>query len=147
LLWLALVLTLLGASGASACSLTSSGGAAPSPSPSPTAILVGAGTLPADRSQTADLGAHDLGSDTWVAWELNGSDDSRSTFHFTLRSLDGDPIHTAIAGPASFGPHIVNDHAQSINGEPGRYRVSLRQVVTPQEAPGYDVSFRVFTSP
>jgi hypothetical protein len=146
--WLLLGLVLLGIVSASGCGTSSGDTAQTSASPSPSAVLVASGQLSGRRSQTVDLGVHELGASVWVAWTLAGREDSRSEFRFTTLGLEGAATRTAGMGPVSFGlSHIVNERAMFLSGEPGKYHVSLRQIVEPRKASGYAVKFQVFTSP
>ncbi len=120
--------------------------APPSPSPSPwIGTAIASGRLPGTQSTTADLGKHRLGASVWVDWVLTGPGDARAKFVLTLSRTQG-MAYSATAGPASFGRRVVNHHGLSIfTIAPATYRVTLREVVPPQNH-GYMVRFRVFTS-
>ena len=137
---------------ASGCDLWSGETAEPMPSSDAplTGRVVASGQLPADKTTTLDLGTLELGESVWLSWVLTGPSDASARFVLRLEgSSPDDDVMTLRSGPVSYGlERIENDRAMRFAAiEPGPYRVTLKQVVRPEEAPGYDVEFDVLTTP
>ena len=145
---LALVAVLLGLVFASACAWTNGDGAHTSASPSPSAISIASGHLSGERSETLDLGEHQLGDRVWLAWALTGPEDAVAKFVLNLRGSDVDLDASTTRGPSSFATlRPTDERALGIRPiAPGRYRVSFRQKVGYGGAPEFAVDFEVFTS-
>ena len=86
-------------------------------------LLLASGQLSGARSETVDLGVHELGKDVRLAWTLTGGPESRAVFRLRLvRTSDGLGASSTL-GPMSFPgemTRITNDRGLSLGGlEPG----------------------------
>lgn len=110
---------------------------------------IGTGSLSGDKTTTVDLGTHLLGEQVWVSLVLTGPENASAKFTLRVESDDGDSTYGASRGPidaTNIGD--VYDPGLRIDiDEPGAHRITFRQVVRPEEAPGYSVEYDVRTTP
>ena len=147
----AVVVTLwLFAAASSGCSSPKQPAAdASSRSPSP-GVLLASGQLSGARSETVDLGVHELGEDVRLAWTLTGGPESRAVFTLRLvRTSDGLGASVTM-GPFSFPgemTRITNDRGMSLAAlEPGSYHAYVSQKVRPEWPEGIAADFELYTS-